>query len=198
MEKQKTVSELRAALEDLDIATLRSKASKNFGLKISRQHTKEDLVNLIASALEKSDYAGEADGELKPGWARIKVHYDSNKARIPIFTNTNGYSCFIPPGVEVDVPIKVLETLDHAQEIRKVQNDTGEYVDSFEDSYPYQLIATNPGPDPRPGIEVSRERKWQSYKDFYKKYKYWPSWKAMQQAMAATVKFNPWDSTAEE
>lgn len=190
MEK-KSQLDYQATLSAMDINELRHKASKVYGLKISREHKASDLVNLILEELKKGDFMDVADGALKEGWARIKVHQQSGKASMPIYTNTNGYVCWIPPGHEVDVPIKVLETLNHAEEMHKVLNEFNEYVDSFELSYPYQILAVNPGKDPRPGIELQRDKKHAPFVEYYRLFGRWPGQKEMQNYMNNSISFNP-------
>lgn len=189
--QQSHLDDFRASLSRMDIAQLRQKASKNFGIKLTREHTKEDIIDAIMAYASKNNYADAAEGELKPGYARIKLLPSSGKpSGFPVYFNHNGYFCYIPINFEVDVPLKILETLKHAEEIRKVQNEFGEYVDSMELSYPFQVIATRDGPDPKPGIEVARERKQAPKRAFFKKYGYWPTDKVLQQAQAASVHFN--------
>jgi hypothetical protein len=184
MEKNDYLTEFRTSLSGLDIGELRKKASTNFGIKLTRQHTKEDIINNIMDAVSKANYAQAADGDLKPGYARIKLTPIAGKVTFPVYQNTNGYFGFIPPGIECDVPIKVIETLEHAEEIKQVQNEFGEYKDSMQPSYPYQVLAINPGPDPKPGYEVQRERKQAPKRAFFAKHGYWPTDKQMQEYTA--------------
>jgi hypothetical protein len=182
MEKNsKYLEDFKNSLMALDINALRNKASKNFGIKLTREHTKTDIVDLIVLSVSKATFAEEAEGELKPGFSRIKVLPIAGRVTFPIYLNCNGYFCFIPLDIPVDVPAKVVEVLSNALEMRKSQNEFGEYYDTLELSYPFQVLANNPGPDPRPGREVHTENKWKPYRRFYAKYGYWPNAEMMKQ-----------------
>jgi hypothetical protein len=193
MSKNDYLVEFRTNLEKLSIAELRQKASKNFGLKLTREHKATDIVDLIMSQMQTNNYAHQSEGDLKPGYARIKLSRTEGKPEIVPF-NCNGYTCWIPVEVEVDVPIKVIDVLENALEMKKKKNEFDEYVDVLSKSYPYSVLATCPGPDPKPGRERSTEQKWKPYKEFQKKYGYWPSQKVLQQATAASIQFNAYSN----
>lgn len=182
--------DFQTSLEKLNWTELRSKATQVFGLKLTRDHTKEQIVSMIMEAVSKTNFAEAGDEDLKPGWAKIQITPIAGKVTFPVFTNTNGYECYIPIGRPVNVPIKVIETLENAKEMKKVQNEFGEYTDSLQPSYPYQVLERKEGPDPRPGYEVQRDRKWAPYKAFFKKFRYWPSAKKLEAMTAATQNFN--------
>lgn len=187
-------NDLKASLEALPMAELRQKAVKNFGLKLTREYTKEDIIKLIINVSANTNFAKEAEGELKPGWARIKIHKDRNSSQEMVFFNCNGYQALIPMGIEVDVPIKVLEILDHAEEMRISKLDEyGSPHWSLEISYPYTLIAKLEGPDPRPGFEVMREKKLRGKRKFMKQYGMWPTDKMYMAYSLSGNKFNPFD-----
>lgn len=188
----------RANLETKAIGDLRKMASNNFGIKLTREHTKQDIIDLIVAAVSKANYAEASDGELKPGWATIKILPVAGKVTFPVFLNCNGYHVFVPIGVEVDVPIKVIEVLNNAQEMKKTKNEFDEYIDTFELSYPFQVLATNPGPDPRPGREAATDKKWKPFRKFFDKYGYWPSQKVLQAATTASINFNAFEAEASE
>lgn len=190
---------LRASLEALPMSELRQKAVKNFGLKLTRDYTKEDIIKLIINVSANTNFAKEAEGELKPGWARIKVHKDRNSSQEMVFFQCNGYQGLIPMGLEVDVPIKVLELLDHAEEMRISKLDEfGSPHWSLEISYPYTLLAKLDGPDPRPGYEVFREKKLAGKRKFFKNYGMWPTDKMYTSFILSGNKFNPFEVAEEE
>lgn len=188
MEKNNYVVEFQAGLEKLDIGELRSKAVKVFGLKLTREHTKKDIIDLILSEMSKGNFVEQAEGELKPGYARIKLNRTEGRSTL-VYLNCNGYFCWIPVEVEVDVPIKVLGVLNDAKEMKKVLNEFNEYHDVLSSSYPYQLLGKIDGPDPKPGREAQTERKWKPYRDFYEREGYWPSQKVLQAARNAGAVF---------
>lgn len=167
---------LKNNLENLSMADLRRYASQNFGLKITRDHTKDDIVTLILGSAAKGNFAEAADGELKPGWARIKLSStNDHRSSFPVHVNANGFECKIPFGVEVDVPIRVLESLRNAVEFRVGQNEFGERVHRYTDSYPFQVIAIAEGEDPRPGLEVSREQRLRPRYRFRDQFGFYPT-----------------------
>lgn len=169
------LKEIRERLELLPIGELRSQATKNYGIKLTRESTKEDIINMIVGIMSKGEFARQATGDLPdPGWARIHVQPIQGRNNFPFYVNTNGYECFIPFNVLVDVPIKVLGTLDNAIEMRVSQDENGNRTDSYEASYVYSLKGLTEGPDPRPGFEVQRELMVKAKRDFAEKHGYWP------------------------
>lgn len=186
--------DIRDVLQELSIAELRQKATKNFGLKLTRDHTKEDIINLIAEASRKNNYAMASEGDLKPGWARIKIHRRPEAPTQDMMPfNINNYQGFIPIGIEVDVPIKVLEVLDHAEEMKLTKADQyGNPVFAMEASYPYTLISKIDGPDPRPGFEVQRAMKIAGKQKFKDQKGFWPTDKVYAEYMARSAIFNPY------
>lgn len=170
------LTQLRATLEDRPIAELRSMAKNNFGIRLSRDDTKEDLINKLVGFMHKTEFA-MVEGDLKPGWARIKLHPVPGRPPRPIYVNHNDYQCFIPVDVEVDVPLKLIAedgSLACSGEWRVSQNEFNETVTTFVQANPFSVIATVAGPDPRPGFEVRREAKIKAKRDFCRKYGYWP------------------------
>ncbi len=167
---------LRTNLEGLGINELRKMASANYGLKLTREHTKDDIINTIIGMMAKGNYATASDGELKPGWARIKLSATNDyRSAFPVHVNANGFECKIPFGVEVDVPIRVLESLKNAVEFRVYQNEFGERAQKYSDSYPFQVIGIVEGPDPRPGLEVAREQRLRPRKRFVEQFGFYPT-----------------------
>jgi len=171
------LKELREQLEILPIGELRQKASKHFGMRLSRDDTKEDIINRIVGAASKQNFAREvasADVLPEPGWTRIRVHPVPQRSTFPFFAAINGVSIFIPFSVDVDVPTKFIAMLRNAQEMGISTDDFGNKTEQLQDSYPFSLIHTTPGPDPRPGGEKQRERKIAAKKLFEEEHGYWP------------------------
>lgn len=180
---------IRDELELLPISELRSKASKQYGLRVDKTSTKEDLINLIMSMLSKGEHAMTAKGSApEPGWARIKVSPIPGRNNFPFYVACNDYECFIPFNTVVDVPIKIIGVLNDAQEMRVSQstggnaNEQPERIDSMEASYVFSEISRTDGPDPRPGSEVKREKKIQAKRDFAEKHGWWPKDSELRQA----------------
>ena len=171
------LKELRENLEVLPISELRQKAVRNFGLRLTREETKEDIINKIVVAASKQEFAVEAAGDMPaPGWTRIRVHPVPGKPTFPFFVGINGYFCSVPFNIDVDVPSKIIGVLKDAIEHRySLDYETGFNKITLEQSYPFNIIATTPGPDPRPGNEVARERRLQVKRDFAEREGFWPS-----------------------
>lgn len=182
------LKELRESLELLPISEVRSRASKNFGLKLNKDHTKEDIINLIVGMASKSDYAKAATDNLpEPGWSRIQAFPVPGRSTFPFYVGLNGYFIWIPYNVKVDVPTKILGVLNDAQEMMITTDEFGNQTRTLQASYPYQLIHTTPGPDPRPGFEVGRERKIAAKRAFAEKHGYWPKNADIKEAKQAAI-----------
>mgnify|MGYP000974177685 CR=1 FL=1 len=171
------LKELRETLEVLPLSELKQKAVKHFGLRLSKDDTREDVINKIIGVASKQEFASEAVGEMPaPGWSRIKVHPVPGKPQFPFFVGINGWFCWIPINVEVDVPSKVINVLRDAVEHKyALDPETGINKVSLEMSYPFTIVAATPGPDPRPGGEVSRARKLEAKRAFAEENGFWPS-----------------------
>lgn len=177
---------LKNQLEALSLNDLRKYAASNMGLKLTREHTKDDIVTLVLGAAAKGNFAAAAEGEIKPGWARIKLASTSDhRSAFPVHVNANGFECKIPFGVEVDVPIRVLESLRNAEEYHVTLNEFNERVHRYVDSYPFQLIGLVEGPDPRPGLERAREARLQPKYRFRDEFGFFPSDKVLREAVAS-------------
>ena len=184
-EQTRSLTDLRNLLSGLSIAELRKRASTNYGLKLTRESTKEDIINTIIGLAQKSDYAMAASSDVPaPGWARIRVHPVPGKPTSPFYVNCNGYACWIPFNTEVDIPRKLIALLNNAEEYR-VESEDGEERRVFELSYPFTVIHDSPGPDPRPGLEVLREKILQPKREFLEKFGYWPTDKVLKEYRAS-------------
>ena len=182
------LKELRENLELLPMSELRTKATRNFGLRLNREDNKEDIIDKIVGAASKADYAIAAKTDRPaPGWARIKCHPVPGKPSFPFYVGVNGYFIWIPFNVEVDVPIKIIGVLDNAQEMRISTDEFGNRKQQLESSYPYSLLDRTDGPDPRPGFEVGHERKIAAKREFYEKHKYWPKNRDILEARQAAM-----------
>lgn len=174
--KQEQQNALYKELEELNLDALRVMAKRNYGLGVTREHTADELRALIKNEAARFDFAVEAVGDLKPGWSRIKISPVPGKTKAPVYVNINGQSFGIPQGVECDVPNKVVSNLRNAQESRP-DLDENNFVTgySLEESYPFTLIESKPGPDPRPGMEVQREARLKAKREFAEKEGFWPT-----------------------
>lgn len=182
------LKELRENLEILPIGEIRKRAVTNFGLKLNKDYTKEDIINAIVGVASKADYAKVATDDLPaPGWTRIQAFPVPGRAMFPFYVGINGYFIWIPFNVKVDVPTKILGVLNDAQEMLLTTDDFGNQTRTLQSSYPYQLIHTTPGPDPRPGFEVGRERRIAAKRAFAEKHGYWPKNADIKEAKQAAV-----------
>lgn len=170
--------ETRNYLEGLSRQELVSKAKNHYGVTLSREDKNEDIINKIIGMLSKGDIAAASEGDLKPGWARIKLHPVQGVPNTPRYVDHNGYFCWIPVNVEVDIPAKMVApdgAIKCAGEWKVSKNEFDEQITTFEESLPCTVYAINPGPDPKPGIEVQRARKLKDKMEFRDEHGYWPS-----------------------
>jgi hypothetical protein len=182
------LKELRENLEILPMSELRKRATTNFGLKLSSTDAKDDIINKIVGIASKANFAEQAKGDIpEPGWSRIRCHPVLGRTLTPFYVGINGYGVWIPYNIDVDVPSKVVGVLRDAKEMRITTDDFGNQTRALEDSYPHSLIFDNPGPDPRPGIEVARERKLKPKRDFADANGFWPKNRDIQEARQAQI-----------
>lgn len=173
-------------LEDLSIGSLRKYAAL-YRMTVPKTATKVELIALIKEKRNSQDMAilveDTNDTGPKPGWSRIQMHRDPTPGaeNHPIFVGCNGYNVAVPRGVDVDVPNKVVAVLNDAVELRLVENfqvptghpDRHTYQKML--SYPYSVLAMNPGPDPRPGFEKSKAAAHRPREKFRQLFGKWPS-----------------------
>lgn len=165
--KQDALKTLRSDLETLSTPELKKKASAQFGIKFTRDDDKDSIINSIIGQAQKFDFAKTPDGGIKPGWTRIKVHPKPGYPNTPFFVGLNDIGLHVPVKVEVDIPTKFVALLNDAVEHHAVQDESGESTTwEKELSYAFSIIGSTPGPDPRPGFEVSREAKLKPYRAF--------------------------------
>ena len=147
-------------LEDMDIGQLRKFASI-LHLNFPRDAKKADLIKLINDKKRGGDVAiiSSVGDRPAPGWARIELHRSGvpGASNRPVFVGVNGYNITIPLGVEVDVPIKVVDALAVAKTTKLTTDDEGRNTTEHALSYPYSVKDINPGPDPRPINEMGRK-----------------------------------------
>ena len=105
-------------LNEMSKAELVSYANLTYGLNVNSRLSKHDLVENIARASQK--FAGNSSVEidtkvLKPGFARIKVNKtETNKQGRPVIVGLNGKQYSLPVGVEITVPLPLVEILNNA------------------------------------------------------------------------------------
>lgn len=178
-------------LESLSIAELR-KAAKHLGITFQRDWTKEDYINLIKHKQAQAAHKYVFDKNIgpEPGFARIIVHRDPtpNHKNTPIHAGVNGKIYQIPRGLEVDVPLPVVEALNNAITIvtrqvggESLDNPTGVYVDEPQMSYPFQVISFTPGEFKN--ANDSRSANYERRYAFFMKFGRWPTAGELAEAM---------------
>lgn len=182
-------------IDDLDIATLRQYA-KLSGIQAKRDWTKEDFVIAIKSRQTVSSTSFVFDDSLapKPGYARIVVQRDPQPGHknSPIHSAINGRIYQIPRGIQVDVPIPLVEVLKNAitkdtvEQAASANSPGGVYQDVERLSYPFQVIAITPGEFHNP-ID-NRSAVYKMRKEFHDNFGTWPT--AAELAEYRKAKFN--------
>lgn len=172
------------ALESMSMPDLRRQASI-MNVPFTRETTKQELVQRIKNVADRKQYAVTAAGDRPPpGYARIELmkNPDSNASNIPVPFSVNTYQVFIPRGVTVDVPIKILRgSIMNAKQrvMRENKNlDSGnperyEFVEVH--SYPFTVYDVNEGPDTKNSYELLYQSRHGARSKFRDKYGYWPN-----------------------
>lgn len=123
-------------------------------VQATRDERAEEATLLANYSLPSQSHKNDANGVLKPGYARIVLHKDPTPghANSPVQVGLNGKFFHIPRGIEVDLPLEYVDVLIAAKQSVMRQktepspsNPAGEVV--WEDiySYPFQVIAVKPG-----------------------------------------------------
>lgn len=172
-------------LEEMSLPELRREANVVFGIQVTKEMNERDIIAAIRNKQDRQNFVGRANSNApQPGWARIVIHKDgrAGASNRPIYFSVNGYRITIPRGVEVDVPIKVVDgPLRDSLEMHIVEdpsepmNSSSRFKREMAPSYPYNELMRTPGEDPRPGDIESRRAKTKPREDFRDKYGYWPS-----------------------
>lgn len=186
------MSNIDDELKEMDIAKLRKFAAAS-RVAIARDMNKEDIIEAIKAKNKDKDIlrVGEVGTEPLPGFARIIMHRDPTPGaqNRPVYVQVNGYKCTVPRGIEVDVPLKVVNVLNDAKEMRKVEdpsepvNSPKRFANQAVHSYPFQTISFTPGPDPRPGLEKTKMAKYGPRLDYNEKFGRWPTRAELDQAI---------------
>lgn len=175
----------------LDMASLR-KAAKLLGITAQRDWGKVDFVEAIKAKQSntEAEFVFDNSNAPKPGFARIIIHRDPTPGHknTPIHSAVNGRIFQIPRGIEVDVPLPIVEALKNAVTIVTRQKEPGQsdgrsgaYVDEPQLSYPFQVLQVTPGEwtNPNDGRKVSYERRLA----FHKRFGRWPTSGELAEAM---------------
>ena len=156
--------------KDMEIGKLRQYAS-HLRLPLSKTATKLDIIEAIERKLDGRviPTIASSDNSPLPGYARIRVLEDPTPGamNMPVYINANGYVATLPRGVPIDVPMRVVRTLNDAVVRRRKQStvvdpDTGRefFKETTVDtpSYPFQVIEMTPGPEVLTAHELNKKK----------------------------------------
>lgn len=176
------------------IAQLRNVA-KTLGILSQRDWGKGDYIAAIQAKQEQlnTEVVVDDTSAPKPGYARVLVHRDPTPGHknTPIHIGVNGLIFQVPRGIEVDIPIMVVNALKDA--ITLVTRPKGEdsrgreiYGEEPQLSYPFQVVAITPGPfvNRNDARAATYERKYA----FFQKIGRWPTEGELQEAMKNKIK----------
>ena len=175
-----------AELETLPMSEVRKRAAKLYGVKVTTDMLKADIIRAIRAVLNKTDVAkisksSDEDGGLEPGWASITLHYVHGESRHPLMTFVNGYNCKIPKDVRVDVPIPVMKALKDCkknvlfEDLGEAENSKNRFRWIESDAYPMTVHEVKEGPNPRVGHAELKEKKLAPFRAYLKKFSRWPT-----------------------
>lgn len=141
--------ELNAATK----ADLIEYAREELGLKIDVNKTKEDIRQIVASAIgqtvdadaqEDASPAETAEMRALKAQKRVKIRIFENPAHPrSIFVGVNGVSFVIRPGAVVEVPVSVVEALRNATPTTYRQVEEGgkfKMVAQQSQAYPFEIL----------------------------------------------------------
>lgn len=187
-----------ATLEKLDIASLR-KYAKLMNIQTARDWQRADFVEAIKTkqnAQKGMEVVFDSAGGPKPGFARIIVNRDPTPghANSPVQVSVNGDLKHIPRGIEIDIPIPYVEALRNAKTRTSQQtegpsnrNPGGVFRDEDTVSYPFSVVAVNPGgPKWRSSLD-SRSNNYAQREAFEKAFGRWPTQGELQEAVKAKI-----------
>lgn len=150
--------------KDMTLGQLKEVA-KHMRVAVDKSATAEEIIEAISKRQRGRTVADIAQkgSSLQPGYARIRIDetQTSNK-QIPVYVFDNGLEYTIPRGVEVDVPIRIMNHLRNAKVKRRKQVDgeDGRPKTTFLEvlQYPFQVIDLAPGPEIKTKREEAAER----------------------------------------
>ena len=177
---------LSANLKDMEIGQLRAYA-KTMRIALAKTDTKPEIIKAIENKLAGKSLVQIADGstELRPGTARIRLLEDPKpgSSNYPAFASVNGYAVTIPRGVDVIVPLNIVEILQNAVVNQRRQtmvagpNGREEFRETTVKvpSYPFQILDIRHGESPKSPLEKQKEKMMAPRKQFRDKFLYWPT-----------------------
>lgn len=142
----------RETLQKLNIKELVAYANSTFGLNVTKDYQKNDLINMIEQSQRK--FKGNAGirvlskgdtSACPPGFIKIRVQpgkYD--KTPRPIIIGHNFKLCSVPVNKDVMLPAKYLVCLSDAVQDTYFQTEEGEFVCQPEHAYSYSVLEIGP------------------------------------------------------
>lgn len=183
-------------LESLDIASLR-KYAKLMRITAQRDWQREDYVAAIKTKQDAANVALVFDNSTAPapGHARIRIERDPTPGHrnSPVPAAVNGRIWLVPRGIEVDVPLPVVEVLKNSvsNQYRQVEGGNasqpmGVFKEEEVRTYPFQVLAVTPGGaflNPHDQRSANYERRLAFHKAFGR----WPTDGELKEAMRAKI-----------
>lgn len=150
--------------EDMTLGQLREVA-KHMNIAIPAGSDKDSIVQLLNNRKSQRSVAEVAlkGSEPAPGYCRIRIDENPNSNKnIPVYVFDNGLEYTVPRGIEVDVPRRIMQTIRNSivRRVKQEEGDDGKPKTTYINvpQYPFQLIASTPGPDLKSKREIAAER----------------------------------------
>lgn len=170
---------------EMDIGKLRQVA-KHLRLAVAKTSTKDDIVDAIEAKLAGKTMPELAEGNTRPrpGYARIKLLADTmpGASNGPVFINSNGYVATLPREVEIDVPMRVVRTLNDStvntrrQAMTVTSNGREEFRETTSKipSYPFQILDMTPGDEVLTTLEQAKKKMMAPRRRYLQMFHRWP------------------------
>ena len=184
------MDDIRKRLGEKTIAELRKEAVQVYGISISRDHNKKDLIDLICQKETgdvlyvrenvRDDNGVSASG-LESGMSRVTISNSSAQNDFVCRVNDNGFQVSIPFDVEVDIPTRTADYLKGLKVQKLVKSDNGEFLlekhVEWVPKYGVTFHERREGPCKHDNkyLHKKREALLRPKREFYAKHGFWPS-----------------------
>lgn len=182
-----------ANFKEMTVGQLKEVA-KHMRVAVDKNATAEEIIAALSKKQRGRTVADIAQkgSSLQPGYARIKLdETQTSNRQIPVYVFDNGLEYTIPRGVEVDVPIRIMNHLRNAKvkRRRQIDGEDGRPKTTFLDvlQYPFQVVDIAPGPEIKTKREEAAERligPRRRYRDMFGR---WPRPRDMSRAIEAGI-----------
>lgn len=138
-------------LDSMQIGPLRKYAAL-YKVPLEKTMTRDEILAAIKHKMRKTELAviAEKGTRPRPGFARVELHKDPSHlaANLPVYFQRQGGTFTIPRGVEVDIPLNLVEVIRNTKSRRPVQKThehTGQTYFAHEDvpTYSFSLVDAN-------------------------------------------------------